>query len=502
MLTAACCRAATVGCSSSCWCVCLPCTDAGCGGCFSGLLFWGLCWGLHSRNLSTAGQSVARSAFAEGLFAFTCDTHKHTHTHTQTQKQADTPARHSVTLTCLRLLCLLCLVLHPQILITAGGRFGVASIVLSLSVRLLLDAVRRMRRRPAPSSSTPWSQVPPPWLAVFVGVLPAQLTRLLVRTGNWNKLAEVFGFVVAFSWRFCGSYLFYGVLYAVSFVLYMSACLVTTLLAGWVVTPLIWLQLPLGGLKRKILRGPEDALMLLSGLIQEQLDQDWRRLWFAVVFYASPFLPSGYFMTLYGDQCLDEALLLYGLEAFDYDFMSDRSWNLVDALDASKLALRFMPHSWWLNLLLFVWLGSVLYAVRVWDNERTSSGRDARQSWQRRWQQWWHWWAQPGRGSSTSGGGGDAGRSHRHAGSGPSAASDDDSDGEDELAAAEHEFPMGFRAVAVPPGCKVATVKAVLQAADYYRVCVLRVLCCVVCAVVLLSHPSWSRSLLSFASHS
>lgn len=220
-----------------------------------------------------------------------------THTQTQTQKQADTPAprhslTHSVTLTWLRLLCLLRLVLHPQILLTAGGRFGVTSIVLSLLVRLLLDAVRRMRRRPAPSSSTPWWKAPPPWLAVFVGVLPAQLTRLLLRTGNWNDFANVFGLVVALSWTYCGLYLFYGVLYAVSCALYMSACLVTTLLASWVVTPLMWLQLPLGGLKRKLLTSPEDAMSLLSGLIQEQLDQDWPRLWYAIVFYAWTFLEA------------------------------------------------------------------------------------------------------------------------------------------------------------------------------------------------------------------
>ena len=34
----------------------------------------------------------------------------------------------------------------------------------------------------------------------------------------------------------------------------------------------------------------------------------------------------------------------------------------------------------------------------------------------------------------------------------------------------QSDFPMGFGSVAVPKGCEVASVRAVLEATDYYKV--------------------------------
>jgi hypothetical protein len=362
---------------------------------------------------------------------------------------------------------------HLQILLTAGGRFGVTSIVLSLAVRLLMVAVRRLRRRPAPnsSSSMPWWKAPPPWQAVLIGVFPAQLTRLLVRTGNWVEFANLAGMAAAWFWWTVGTYVFLALLWGLFGALYLSAVVVSSP-ATLVVTPLMWLRLPLGGLRRRLYAVPNIAMNWLAEFIDVETKKDWPRLMYAIVFYTTPFLPRDYYISFYGTECYDEMLLDEGIEALDYDFMSDRCWDLVEAHDASRKALKAIPHSWWLDLLLAVWLACVFYAVRVSKAKERSSG----QSWQQRWQQW-DWrrpWTHSGRSSSSNTGGG-GGRSYQQT------VSDDESDDSDDLAAAEHEFPMGFRAVAVPAGCKVATVKAVLQAADYYQVCV----CCFVLGYLL-----------------
>lgn len=352
-----------------------------------------------------------------------------------------------------------------QILLTAGGRFGVTSIVLSLAVRLLMVAARRLRRRPAPnsrSSSMPWWKAPPPWQAVFVGVFPAQLTRLLVRTRNWVDFANMAGMTAAWFWWYAGTYISLALLWGLFGALYISATVVVSVPAALVVTPLMWLQLPLGGLRRRLYAGPHVAMNWLAEFIDVETKKDWPRLMYAIVFFTTPFFPRDYYISIYGTECYDEALLDEGIEALDYDFMSDRCWDLVEAHDASRKALKAIPHSWWLDLLLAVWLACVFHAVRVFKAKERSSG----QSWQQRWQQW-DWrrpWAHSGRSSSSSAGGGGGGRSYQQT------VSDDESDDSDDLAAAEHEFPMGFRAVAVPAGCKVASVKAVLQAADYYQV--------------------------------
>jgi hypothetical protein len=49
------------------------------------------------------------------------------------------------------------------------------------------------------------------------------------------------------------------------------------------------------------------------------------------------------------------------------------------------------------------------------------------------------------------------------------AGSDDEAE-HDSLGDKQTDFPMGFGAVAVPAGCEVASVKAVLEATDYYKV--------------------------------
>lgn len=100
---------------------------------------------------------------------------------------------HRLTVLPLRLFaCSCCL----QILLTAGGRFGVVSIVLSLLVRLCLHFWRSKiwcrRQQPTHNSKpTPWWKAAPPWPAVLIAGLPAQLLRLLVRTDTWFEFAQV-----------------------------------------------------------------------------------------------------------------------------------------------------------------------------------------------------------------------------------------------------------------------------------------------------------------------
>jgi len=114
--------------------------------------------------------------------------------------------------------------------------------------------------------------------------------------------------------------------------------------------------------------------------------------------------------------------------------------DVADRLSSEQFASAF-----WFEFLLAVWLVYLMCAVFQWDEKY---GREYRQQQQARRQQ-------------------EERQRQQQQRAGARAGSDDEADsmpwGEK-----SSDFPMGFGPVAVPTGCEVATVVAVLQATDYY----------------------------------
>lgn len=174
----------------------------------------------------------------------------------------------------------------------------------------------------------------------------------------------------------------------------------------------------------------------------------WPSVLYATLFVTLPFLPPTYKLKMITDCLYDgyESDICGGYGDFE---TADQCYALLRAYRNSTAARETIPHSWQLDLLLIARVTLVYVALRVW-NKELQQGRDPGRYWQRRRQGWRSKGASRGAGARYD-------------------SSDSDSD-DDQDVLAEHEFPMGFRAVPVPRGCEVATVRAGLQAADYYQV--------------------------------
>lgn len=152
-------------------------------------------------------------------------------------------------------------------------------------------------------------------------------------------------------------------------------------------------------------------------------------------------------------------------EALLEDCFKDGYWDdpmttpcraIMRAAVNSSWARKALPHSWWFDCVLIAWTVLVFWALHVWSKE-LRAGRNPAQYWQRRGWRGWSWRSSAGKGASGKGSGWQ----------------DDGSESEsesDDGAVAEHEYPMGFMSLPVPAGCQVATVRTVLQAANYYQV--------------------------------
>jgi len=114
---------------------------------------------------------------------------------------------------------------------------------------------------------------------------------------------------------------------------------------------------------------------------------------------------------------------------------------------SDRLSSDRFPNALWFEFLLAVWLLYLTAVVSQWDEKY---GREYRQQQQARKQQEERQRQQQQRARARAG-------------------SDDEADSTP-WGDKSSDFPMGFGPVAVPTGCEVATVVAVLQATDYYQV--------------------------------
>jgi hypothetical protein len=369
---------------------------------------------------------------------------------------------------------MLLLFFRPQILLTAGGRFGAVSLVLSLAVRLLMHLWRKTfsahHTSKAGGKVSSWWGNPPPWQAVTIAVLPAQAMRLLTRTDTWPTftaavrsagsgmliLCDIVGFWVTGRRTDVADYLellvnIVAISFAVLAVPFMLLYLIFEPVVEFVTAlltsgPLSFLWGPVGAaltaLSSVMVISPVDRA-LLSQWFEETA---WPWVVYVVMFVVYPLC----------SESAKEALLEDCWGEYWEDPMTNTCRATMRAALDSLKAGRALPHSWWFDCVLIAWAVLVFWALHVW-NKEARAGRDPTQYWQRRGWRGWNWRSNASKGASGKG------SSWQDAGSESERESEDG-------AVAEHEYPMGFMSLPVPAGCQVATVRTVLQAANYYQV--------------------------------